>query len=180
MKLRTLSIALLIMLAPLQAGAAADGQEVRLNVVSQPVAEVVDTLSFMSGIPVTTVGKLEGRVENWSVNERGVTAFAALGRISNLFVAFDGSRVIVAPKSEVTTVVLEQKKRNWSTAKSAIDTLFPFFPDDAIHHDAASDIVIVRGPTAFVSAVETVLSRSTEDTVQVIRGGTMETIMTAN
>jgi len=173
MKLRTLSIALLTMLVPLHAEAATNRQEVRLNVVSQPVADVVDTLSFMSGIPVTTVGKLDGRVENWSVNEEGVAAFAALGRVSNLFVAFDGSRVILAPKSEVTTVVLERKKRNWSAAQGAIDTLFPFFPRDAIHHDATSDIVIVRGPAAFVSAVETVLSRSTEETVQIIRGGTM-------
>ncbi|MBB5536488.1 hypothetical protein [Rhizobium giardinii] len=180
MKLRTLSIAFFTLLAPIRAEAAANGQEVRLNVVSQPVADVVDTLSFMSGIPVTIVGKLDGRLENWSVNERGVAAFAALGRVGNLFVAFDGSRVIVAPRSEVTTVVLEQKKRNWSAAQSAIDTLFPFLPGDAIHHDATSDIVIVRGPAPFVSAVETVLSRSTEETVQIIRGGTMETITTAN
>ncbi|MGV1857557.1 hypothetical protein [Rhizobium rhizogenes] len=176
MKLRVSSIALLILLAPLTAQAAASGQDIRLNVVSQPVADVVDTLSFMSGIPVTTTGKLTGQVENWSVKEEGVAAFEALGRVSNLFVAFDGSRVIIAPKSEVSTVILEQKRRGWKVTRTAIDALFPLYPDDAIRYDPASDLVIVRGPTAFVSAVETVLNRSTVETVQVIKSGHVEMI----
>ncbi|WEO69413.1 hypothetical protein [Rhizobium rhizogenes] len=176
MKLRVSSIALLILLAPLTVQAAASGQDIRLNIVSQPVADVVDTLSFMSGIPVTTTGKLTGQVENWSVKEEGVAAFEALGRVSNLFVAFDGSRVIIAPKSEVSTVILEQKRRGWKVTRSAIDALFPLYPDDAIRYDPASDLVIVRGPTAFVSAVETVLNRSTVETVQVIKSGHVEMI----
>jgi type II secretory pathway component GspD/PulD (secretin) len=176
MNLRLTSIAFLILLAPLAAQASAGGQAVRLNVVSQPLADVVDTLSFMSGIPVTTSGKLTGQIDNWSVNEEGVAAFAALGRVNNLFVAFDGSRVIIAPKSEVATVLLEQKRRDWKVTRSAIDALFPVFPEDAIRYDATSGLVIVRGPAAFISAIETVLNRSTEDTVQVIKGGSVEMI----
>ncbi|MGO7133552.1 hypothetical protein AB9E06_22130 [Rhizobium leguminosarum] len=179
MKLHLSSFALLILLTPLTAQATAGARDIRLNVVSQPLADVVDTLSFMSGIPVTTSGKLTGQVENWSVKEEGVAAFAALGHVSNLFVAFDGSRVIIAPKSEVTTVILEQEKRSWVATRSAIKTVFPLLPEDAIQYDPSSNLVIVRGPAAFVSAVQTVLNRSTEQTVQVIKGGYVEMITPA-
>lgn len=155
-------------------------QDVRLDVVSQPLADVVATLSFMSGIPVTTVGSLSGTVENWSVMDEGIAAFAALGKASNLFVAYDGSRMIIAPKSEVETVVLERGGRSWRSARSAVDALFPLYPDDAIVHEAESDVVIVRGPSAFVAAIEKLLGQSGGETVQVIRGGVLETVPRAS
>jgi type II secretory pathway component GspD/PulD (secretin) len=156
--------------------AEARAQDVRLDVVSQPLADVVATLSFMSGIPVITMGTLSGTVENWSVKDEGIAAFAALGRASNLFVAYDGSRMIIAPKSEVETVVLERGGRSWRSARNAVDSLFPLYPDDAIMHEAESDVVIVRGPSAFVAAIEKLLSQPGGETVQVIRGGVLETV----
>jgi hypothetical protein len=158
----------------------ANEREVRLNVISQPLGDVVDTLSFMSGIPVTTIGTLNGKVENWSVRESGVQAFAKLGSISNLFVAFDGSRIIIAPKQEITTVIVEPKGRNWNTAHSAISALFPLLPEDAVHEDHASGLVLVRGPQMFVKAVEDVLSRQEADRIEVIKGGKMEVITVGN
>ncbi|HXV29579.1 MAG TPA: hypothetical protein VD840_04520 [Sinorhizobium sp.] len=175
MRLHRLLFALLALSAP-AALAEARAQDVRLDVVAQPLADVVATLSFMSGIPVTTVGTLSGTVENWSVKDEGIAAFAALGRASNLFVAYDGSRMIVAPKSEVETVVLERGGRSWRSARSAVDALFPLYPADAIVHEAESDVVIVRGPSAFVTAIEKLLSQPGGETVQIIRGGVLEAV----
>ena len=160
--------------------AEANQRELRLNVVSQPLADVVETLSFMSGIPVTTVGKLSGTVQNWSVKEDGVEAFAKLGEASNLFVAFDGSRVIIAPKQEVATVIFERKGRSWKTMESAIHALFPLIPTDAVREDQDSGLVLVRGPQIFVKAVEDVLSRQATDEIRVIKGGQMEVITAGN
>ncbi|ASY65760.1 hypothetical protein SJ05684_b47780 (plasmid) [Sinorhizobium sojae CCBAU 05684] len=179
MRLHRLLYAILALSMPAALGEA-NAQYVRLEVVSQPLADVVATLSFMSGIPVTTIGSLSGTVENLSVKDEGIAAFAALGRASNLFVAYDGSRVIVAPKSEVETVVLERGGRSWRSARSAVDALFPLYPEDAIVHDAESDVLIVRGPAAFVEAIEKLLSQSGGETVQVIRGGVLEAVPRSN
>ena len=168
----------LVLVGP--ASAEANQRELRLNVVSQPLADVVETLSFMSGIPVTTVGKLSGTVQNWSVKEDGVEAFAKLGEASNLFVAFDGSRVIIAPKQEVATVIFERKSRSWKTMESAIHALFPLIPKDAVREDQDSGLVLVRGPQIFVKAVEDVLSRQATDEIRVIKGGQMEVITAGN
>ncbi|MDX0177421.1 hypothetical protein GOD71_27055 [Sinorhizobium medicae] len=158
------------------ASAEASQRELRLDVVAQPVADVVDTLSFMSGIPVTTVGKLTGLVQNWSVNESGVEAFAKLGNASNLFVAFDGSRVIIAPKQEVATVIFERKGRSRNMTISAIHALFPLLPEDAVRQDQDSGLVLVRGPQIFVKAIEDVLSRQETEEIRVFNGGQMEVI----
>lgn len=162
------------------ASAEANQRELRLNVVSQPLADVVETLSFMSGIPVTTVGKLSGTVQNWSVKENGVEAFAKLGDASNLFVAFDGSRVIIAPKQEVATVIFERKGRSWKTMESAIHALFPLLPTDAVREDQGSGLVLVRGPQIFVKAVEDVLSRQATKEIRVFKGGQIEVITVGN
>ncbi|MBB4293126.1 type II secretory pathway component GspD/PulD (secretin) [Rhizobium leguminosarum] len=163
---------------PLSAGASE--REVRLDVVSLPLGDVVQTLSFMSGIPVTTVGTLSGKVEHWSVQESGAKAFVKLGDASNLFVAYDGSRIIIAPKQEVSTVVLDRGGRSWKTEQNAIRALFPLLPDDALREDVASGLVLVRGPAVFVKAVEDVLSRPQDDSIKVIKGGQLEILSTSN
>jgi type II secretory pathway component GspD/PulD (secretin) len=178
--MRIVSSLLIGLLATAPVSAAAVEREVRLNVVSQPLGDVVETLSFMSGIPVTTVGTLNGKVENWSVKESGAEAFAKLGAVSNLFVAFDGSRMIIAPKQEITTVVFERKGKSWKTVKSAIHAMFPILPEDAIREDQASGLVLVRGPQVFVKAVEDVLSRQETDQIQIIKGGQVEVITPGN
>ncbi len=156
--------------------ATADVRNVRLKVISQPVSQVVETLAFMTGIPVTPVGTLNGTVENWTVDGSGVEAFRALGEAANLFVAFDGSRMVISPKSEINTVVLEQRTRSWDVARNAVRALFPIYPETAIQYDPTSDVLIVRGPPIFVSAVEGVLNRSMEKTVQVFKGGVPEVV----
>ncbi len=133
------------LLASFPPPAGASEREVRLDVVSLPLGDVVQTLSFMSGIPVTTVGTLSGKVEHWSVRESGAKAFVKLGDASNLFVAYDGSRIIIAPKQEVSTVVLDRGGRSWKTEQNAIRALFPLLPDDALREDPASGLVLVRG-----------------------------------
>lgn len=156
--------------------ASADARRVRLNVISQPVSQVVETLTFMTGIPVTHVGTLNGTIENWTVDSSGVEAFRALGEAANLFVAFDGTRMVISPKSEMNTVVLERRARSWVVARNAVRALFPMYPEAAIQHDPTSDVLIVRGPPAFVSAIETVLNRSMEKTVRVFKGGVAEVV----
>ncbi|MCZ4093500.1 hypothetical protein [Sinorhizobium psoraleae] len=156
--------------------ASADARSVHLSVISQPLAQVVETLSFITGIPVTAVGTLSGTVENWSVSGSGVEAFMALGEAANLFVAFDGSRMVLSPKGETNTVVLEQRARNWSVARNAIRALFPIYPEAAIQHDPVSDVLIVRGPPIFVSAVEKVVNLSSEKRIQIFKGGASEIV----
>ncbi len=157
--------------------AMAEGGDIQLNVISQPASEVVETLSFMSGIPVTTAGKLDGRIENLTISGDPVEAFAKLGRAGNLFVAFDGTRVIISPKSELSTAVFPRKGSAWLSAKRAIDALFPLYPPEAIAHEPTSDVLIVRGPPIFVSTIETLLNRSRKATVQIVRGGKVETLV---
>lgn len=174
--LRIPSLALFAALLGSSAAMAERG-DIRLNVISQPASEVVETLSFMSGIPVTTAGTLSGRIENLTISGDPVEAFATLGRAGNLFVAFDGTRVIVAPKSEMSTAVFPRKGSAWEGAKRAIDMLFPLYPPEAIAHEPTSDILIVRGPPIFVSTIETLLNRSRKATVRVMRGGKLETLV---
>ncbi|MBB4576795.1 hypothetical protein [Rhizobium lentis] len=171
------AIGLLVSFPP---SAGAGEREVRLDVVSLPLGDVVETLSFMSGIPVTTVGTLSGKVEHWSVRESGAKAFVKLGDASNLFVAYDGSRIIIAPKQEVSTVVLDRGDRSWKTEQNAIRALFPLLPDDALREDPASGLVLVRGPAVFTKAVEDVLSRQEADSIKVIKGGQLEILTTNN
>ncbi|MBP2444053.1 hypothetical protein [Rhizobium leguminosarum] len=173
-------MAALGLLAAFPLSARAGEREVRLDVVSLPLSDVVQTLSFMSGIPVTTVGTLSGKVEHWSVREKGAKAFIKLGDASNLFVAYDGSRIIIAPKQEVSTVVLDRGGRSWKTEQSAIRALFPLLPEDALREDSASGLVLVRGPAVFTKAVEDVLSRPQDDSIKVIKGGQLEILTTNN
>ncbi|MCF3641585.1 hypothetical protein LXM94_16555 [Rhizobium sp. TRM95111] len=157
--------------------AMAERSDIRLSVISQPASEVVETLSFMSGIPVTTAGTLSGRIENLTISGDPVQAFATLGRAGNLFVAFDGTRVIVSSKSELSTAVFPRKGSEWASMKRAIDALFPLYPAEAIEHEPTSDILIVRGPPIFVSTIETLLNRSRKTTVQVVRGRQVDTLV---
>ncbi|WFU04599.1 hypothetical protein QA648_27890 (plasmid) [Rhizobium sp. CB3171] len=174
MFVRFVYMAAIGLLAAFPLSAKAGDREVRLDVVSLPLGDVVQTISFMSGIPVTTVGTLTGKVEHWSVRENGAKAFVKLGDASNLFVAYDGSHVIIAPKQEVSTVVLDRSGRRWKTEQNAIRALFPVLPDDALREDAASGLVLVRGPGVFIKAVEDVLSRQHADSIKVIKGGKLE------
>lgn len=155
---------------------AATGRPVRLSVVSQPVGEVMETLAFMSGLPVTTIGKPSGAVENWSVTGDGLSAFEQLGEVAGLFVAYDGTRVIVAPHTEVTTTVFSDGGRDWRKVEETVRALFPRFPDDALQHDPASASIIVRAPAAFTAAVSPVLNRSARRTVRIYRGGRLQVL----
>lgn len=174
MKTRVLSFLVFTLVAFTQP-ANAELKHVHIDVVSLSLTEVMDALSLMSGIPVTTIGKPKGTVERWSFKGDGVSAFEALGEIGNLFVAFDGSRMIVSPRSEAAATVFEGARGRWPEIKSSMKILFPRYPKDSIQYDQMRGTVIVRGPSEFAQAVGTIINRPSQK-IKFFKGAKVEVL----
>ncbi|MDQ0456397.1 hypothetical protein [Rhizobium paknamense] len=155
----------------------AEPETLRLKVISEPLREVVDTLSYMSGLPVSVVGTLDGRVEGWTLEAAGgLDAFARLGADYRLFVAYDGSRIIVAARDNLSTRLFDGHMMNWNSAQSLVRALYPVLPEDALQKDKASGMIVLRGPDTVVKAIAEVLSRPDDRDIQVIRSGHVQVV----
>lgn len=174
MKTRVLSSLFFTLLAFTEP-ANAELKRVNIDVVSLPLAEVMDALSLMSGIPVTTIGKPKGTVERWAFKGDGVSAFEALAEIGNLFVAFDGSRMIVSPRSEATTTVFDGTRGRWPEIKSSMKILFPRYPKDSVQYDQVRGTVIVRGPSEFAQAIGSIVNRPSQK-IKFFKGAKVEVL----
>ncbi|MGG7518148.1 hypothetical protein ACQ3G6_09715 [Allorhizobium undicola] len=155
---------------------ATSGRPVKLNVMSLPTRDVVDTLSYMSGLPVIVVGTLNGMVENWSVEARGVEAFSALGHDQGLYVAFDGAKVIIAANENVATRIVDNRQEGWSRTRSVVGELFPLLPEGAIKQDQESGMIVLRGPDIVVRAITDLLERPHDQQIQIIRSGRTQVV----
>lgn len=163
-------------LAAVLACTSAQAHEVRLDVLSQPVTEVVDTLSELTGIPVRKAGDIPGQLENWSVDADGLAAFQKLGAASNLFIAFDGVHVIVASEESIETTAFESDMHDWHSLKQSLENFFPVLPKKAVEYNESTGMVVVRGPASLNQTVQDILSRPVSSKVTVIKSGSLRVL----
>lgn len=169
---------MVIMLLALVFGASgALARNVVYEVKSQALSEVIDTLSDLSGMAVVKAGAIPGRLENWKVRAEGLGVFEALARDASLFMAYDGSRVIIASRAHLRTTIVPPGQ-DWETFRSLARSLYPVMPEDALHYDAKTRTILVRGPASFTDAITGITSRPEGGVVRVIKGGSIEDVST--
>lgn len=152
----------------------AHSRQIRYEVKSQPLSQVIDVLADLSGTPAQKLGDIPGKIENWIADGDGLAVFQQLARDANLFLAYDGSRVILASRSDTKTMILPLGNYDWPSAQAVVKSLYPILPDDALRFDAKAGVLSVRGPAAFNDTVAAILSRPQNTTVKVIRGGNVQ------
>ncbi len=176
MKLRNLFCCLVLLLTTLSGASSAAARMISYEVKSQPLSDVLDILSDLSGIAVAKVGVIPGRLENWKVREEGIGVFEKLAKDASLFMAYDGSKVIVASRADVRTTVVPGQ--DWETFRSLSQSLYPVMPDDALSYDAKTMVILVRGPPSFTGALTGLAPRPASGLVRVIKGGSIEDVNT--
>lgn len=167
-----LLVVIALVLSPLQVEARAVHYEVK----KQNISDVIDVLSDLSGVAVSKAGDIKGSIENWRVKADGVEVFQKLAKDAGLFMAFDGSTVILASKADTKTKVLESSSHNWASVRSLAKSLFPIMPEDALTYDTNANLVLVRGPAPFNEAIAGIVAKPKNTVVRIIRGGDVQDI----
>lgn len=176
MRLRYLLRIVLIAAACSSWAAPGMARSVSYEVKRQALDSVIDTLSDLSGVAVVKAGAIPGTMENWSVRAEGVAVFEALARDANLFMAFDGAKVIIAARTDVRTTVLSSATYDWPTVQGVARSLYPIMPPDALRYDGKARVILVRGPSSFTEAISAIATRPTSGIVRVIKGGSIEDV----
>lgn len=172
-----ITLCLTAYLAIFQAGTA-QARYIRFEVKSQPLSQVVDIISDLSGIPVQKLGELQGKLENWSGSGEGLAVFQRLAVDSNLFFAYDGTKAIISSTNEVKTTVLPLGNYDWAAAQNIVKTLFPIVPEKTLRFERATGMLTIRGPQVFNDAIAALLMKPQNSTIKIIRGGSMQELQT--
>lgn len=174
MLLRSFLLSCLITLASLASICPANARYIRYEVKSQAVTQVIDAIADLSGTPVQKLGEIPGKIDNWVAEGEGLATLQQLALDANLFLAYDGSRVILASRADLKTTILPLGSYDWPSAKAVVSSIYPILPDDTLRFDAKTGVLAVRGPAAFNDTVAALLARPQNTTVKVIRGGTIQ------
>lgn len=171
---RNLLLPIMLGLMSVGATGTANARYIRYEVKSQAVSQVIDTIADLSGTPVQKLGDIPGKIENWTTQGEGLAALQQLALDANLFLAYDGSRVILASRSDLKTTILPLGSYDWPSAKAVVNSIYPIIPDDTLRFDAQTGVLAVRGPSAFNDTIAALLARPQNTTVKVIRGGAIQ------
>ncbi|MFD1745606.1 hypothetical protein ACFSE1_09060 [Rhizobium helianthi] len=174
MLLRSLFIGLIFAASSLGSAIDVSARQVRYEVKSQPLTQVIDVLADLSGTPAQKLGEIPGKIENWIADGDGLAVFQQLAKDANLFLAYDGSRVIIASRTDTKTTILPLGNYDWPSAQAVVKSLYPIMPKDTLRFDAKAGVLSVRGPAVFNDTIAAILARPQNTTVKVIRGGNVQ------
>lgn len=141
------------------------------RVVSQSLPQALETLGRLAGVTVSVDGQVTGALGAW----RGVGNFGdvldKLAQSHDLFVLYDGTKVLVSPRSTATSVAIALNGQSPKAIRNALASIYPRAPKDALRFNETTGMALVLGPRSFVETVQKLVTSTPAQTIQIIRAG---------